>query len=82
MSQSCQRFNTIQYDIDLKHVFPSTCFPYCFNTIQYDIDLKLAQTNISDVSSFNTIQYDIDLKPQIARSSPIHREYRYIEWLI
>ena len=31
---------------------------------------------------FNTIQYDIDLKPQIARSSPIHREYRYIKWLI
>ena len=33
-------FNTIQYDIDLKHingVLPEYC---SFNTIQYDIDLK------------------------------------------
>ena len=34
------RFNTIQYDIDLKpNTLLSSSFN-CFNTIQYDIDLK------------------------------------------
>ena len=33
-------FNTIQYDIDLKHTLVSRASSACFNTIQYDIDLK------------------------------------------
>ena len=75
-------FNTIQYDIDLKLYSDGTETLPCFNTIQYDIDLKLPGEILALTQSFNTIQYDIDLKPQIARSSPIHREYRYIKWLI
>ena len=34
-------FNTIQYDIDLKHIRNIVVCIHCFNTIQYDIDLKL-----------------------------------------
>ena len=75
-------FNTIQYDIDLKQLIIAD-IPYNrFNTIQYDIDLKQSNRYCKCCYSFNTIQYDIDLKPQIARSNPIHREYRYIKWII
>ena len=37
------RFNTIQYDIDLKHFLGFYLLFDCFNTIQYDIDLKPTQ---------------------------------------
>ena len=35
-----KRFNTIQYDIDLKPIDLAKNKNLCFNTIQYDIDLK------------------------------------------
>ena len=56
-------FNTIQYDIDLKHITYNKVTSGGFNTIQYDIDLKHAERICIYETCFNTIQYDIDLKP-------------------
>ena len=57
-------FNTIQYDIDLKHIGWYASLNNSFNTIQYDIDLKLTNRVVVVLLCFNTIQYDIDLKPK------------------